>query len=273
MLEYQKRLLLLEEFIKKNPTSKKKPDAEKMLKELKDESEQVKRGSQKLDGVWITAEALTQNGYLIKAKMLRKKFEAARGKAAYDLFIELENTYPASEDYVTAIGALPNVFTAIQNELEEAMKSSIESKKTRDEVLKGTNVEEKALVAKAIAELRAKNLDEQKRRVIINTYDTSEARTVQQAITGLKRERERITKLDLARLTAVNKGFTQGLKDLSQKAYLSAVKALEPAAALHNRDLAVKALLAEAKKGAASKPAATTPAAAPEAPKAATPVK
>ena len=64
-------------------------------------------------------------------------------------------------------------------------------------------------------------------------------------------------------MTAANKKFEQGLKDLNGRAFLSAKANFEAAAKFHSKDPVVKAKLDEATKAATAppaKPAAVPPA-------------
>ena len=250
LAEYMKLELEIQDFLKKFPKGSKKAEAEALEKELKADMLRFKAGDQKIDGKWISALEFSQNGYLIQAKLLRKKLEAARGRAAYNIFVELENTYPASPDYPMALQALPKIFDAIQAELEDAMKASVAAKSARDAAMKGTDAGAKARAQEEIAAFRTKITDEKKRRIGINSVDPADPRSVQEGINGLKRERARIAKLDILKLTGVAKDFEDGIKELGVKAYLSAMKKMQGAATLHPKDVGVKTLMADAKKGA-----------------------
>ncbi len=249
--EYEMTKLDLEGFIKKYPTSIKRPDVARNLKELTAELDRVKKGDQKVDGVWMTAADLKWNGYNIRAVNLRKQMEKALGSAAYKLFIELETNYVASEAYVDALPLVEKAFSGLEAELLQALTAAPALKMKRDEMLKGKNVDAKKTAQEEIAAYKIKVVDEKKKRLAVSSIDPAELRTINEAINGIKRERLRLSKLDVPKLTTLAKNLTQGFKDLSQKAYLSALKNIEPSAAMHNKDTELKRIITEAKAGAA----------------------
>lgn len=259
--DYEKRIKTdIQPWLDKYKTSTKRAEVEALLKLYTDEMAKVKAGEVKLRGTWITAEEVKWNAYNIAARKLRVKMEeqikAKKFVEAYATFSELEATGVAGVDYPQVVEAIKKGLPGIESTMSAAAADFPAQEAKRKEALAAMTPEarkaEDERRRKELAEFTAKVAIERKNKVMIPSYLPTDLRTIQTAQAAVKKENERLSKLDLPGITAANKKFEQGLKDLAAKSYAAAKSNFEPAAKLHSRDAAVKKYLEEATKGASA---------------------
>ncbi len=272
--DYEKRIKTqIQPWLDKYKASKKRKEIEDLLKLYVEEGAKVKAGDIKLRGTWITAAELKWNEYNINARKLRAKMEAAakanKPVEAFSAFAELEAGFVASIDYPPSVEAVRKVLPKVElalNQAVEAYPGLIEERKKQTAALEGPKKKEADDGFKKEADDWRKQIAlVKKNKVQVVTFYAYDLKTIQDAQAVVKKETLRLNALDLTALTATAKKFEQGLKDLNDKAYLSAKSNFDAVSKIHTKDVVVKKKLDEANKGLAdskaAKPGAAKPAA------------
>jgi len=259
--DYEKRIRTdIQPWLDQHKTSTKRAEVEALLKVYNDELAKVKAGEVKLFGKWITADEMKWNAYNIAARKLRVKLDeqikAKKFVEAYAIFAELELTGVAAVDYVPAVEAikkaLPGVESSISAALAEVPALAAQRKEAQAAMSSEARKADDERRRKELAEFNARVLAERKNKIVITSFLPGDQRSIQASLTAAKKEIDRLAKLDLPGITAANKKFEQGLKDLAAKSYSAAKSNFEPAAKIHNRDATVKKYLEEATRGASA---------------------
>ncbi len=271
--DYDKRVKTqIQPWLDKYKASKKRKDIDDLLKLHLEEGAKVKAGDIKLRGVWIPAADVKWNEYNISARKLRSKMEAEiksnKPVEGFSTFAELESGFVASVDYPPSVEAIRKVLPKVDQALvraAEAYPGLIEERKKQtagpdSESDKDKKKAMEATVAKEKTDFLAKVAALKKNKVPVVLFNPYDIKTITDAQAVVKKESVRLNALDLAALTATSKKFEQGLKDLNDKAFLSAKSNIEAVSKIHTKDVVVKKKLDEANKGLtdskAAKPAA-----------------
>lgn len=275
--EYEKRIKTkIQPWLDQHKTSKVRKDVEELLKLYTEEGAKAKAGDIKLRGVWITAAEVKWNKYNINARKLRAKMEseikANKPVDGFSTFAELESGFVASVDYPLAVEAIRKVLPKVEQALVQAAEAYPGLTEERKKQTAGPDADSDkdkkkamdALVAKEKTDFLAKVAALKKNKAPVVLFNPYDLKTITDAQAVVKKESVRLNALDLAALTAAAKKFEQGLKDLNDKAYLSAKSNIEAVSKIHTKDVVVKKKLDEANKGAtdskAAKPGAAKPA-------------
>ncbi len=257
--EYDKRIKRLQEWLDKNKVGKYRADVEEALKAHNEELVRVKAGDVKLRGAWITADEAKWNEYNVNARKLRAKmddlFKANKPLEAYQVASSIENQYPASTDFPPVVEVmkkkLPAVESAISSAITAYPQKDAMRKQSIGQVLPEKRPEMDALIKKQLTDFKAKVAEEKKNKITIPTYYEYDLPSMQASLAAAKKEAERLNTLDTAGMTAANKKFEQGLKDMNAKAFMSAKNNFEIAAKFHSKDVNVKKKVDEANRAIA----------------------
>lgn len=265
--EYEKRIKSeIQPWLDKHKTSRKRPEVDKMLKLYNEELAKVKAGEFKLRGVWITPEEAKWNEYNINARKLRAKFEellqAKKPVEAYGVFAEMELSGSAAVDFPPVVEAMKKLMPAMQSAISQAIERYPVVVEDRKKLL-GQQTPEKrkeleAVIKQEEDDYRLKVAAEKKNKVPVQSFYPYDLKSIQTSLDAAKKESARIGAIDTAAMTAANKKFEQGLKDMHAKAFLSARNNFEAAAKFHAKDATVKKKVEEATKAndaAKAKPA------------------
>lgn len=261
--EYDKAIKTeIQPWLDKNKTGAKRKEMEDLLKLYNEELTKVKAGDIKLRGAWISVEEKKWNEYNVNARRLRVKFEnllkEKKYPEAYWTFAEMEISGGASVDFPPVVEAMKKALPQLEAAISNAITQQPELDKQRKAGLAAMTPEQKTNENLRIQMERKdwqNTLTRQKKdKYRIVAWYPYELKTIQDALAAAKKEAEYLGKLDLVAMTAANKKFEAGLKDLSTRSWLSAASNFEAAAKFHPKDAAVKAKLDEAKKGATAPP-------------------
>lgn len=259
--EYDKRVkTLIQPWLDKYKTSKYRKDIEALLKLHLEEGARVKAGDIKLRGVWIAAAEVKWNEYNINARKLRAKMEAAlkanKPVEAFSAFGELEAGYVAGIDYPPAVEAIRKALPLVESAIAQAAEAypglAEERKKQTAALEKDKKREMEEGFKKELDEWRKEMALVKNKKLPVVGFHPHDLKSIQDALAVVKKEGARLGVLDVAALTATAKKFEQGLKDLNEKAYLSAKTNIEAVSKIHTKDVVVKQKLDEATKGLAS---------------------
>ena len=190
-------------------------------------------------------------------------------------YAEMESGFVASVDYPLAVEAIRKVLPKVELALTQAADAYPGLMEERKKQTAGPDAEsdkEKkkamdATVAKEKTDFLAKVAALKKNKIPVVLFNAYDLKTITDAQAVVKKETVRLTALNLAALTATAKKFEQGLKDLNDKAYLSAKSNIEAVSKIHSKDVVVKKKLDEANKGVTDSKTAKPGAAKPAAPK------
>lgn len=255
--EYDKRVKTqIQPWLDKYKTSKKRAAIEALLKTHVEESARAKAGDVKLRGAWITAAEVKWNEYNINARKLRIKMDALKAKQpveAFTAFAELEAGYVASIDYPPAMEAIRRALPQLELALTQAAEAQpglVEERKKQTAALEPDKKKEmETSFAKEKSDFLAKTAELKKIKAPVVIFHPHDLKTIQDALAVVKKDGARLALLDAVALTATAKKFEQGLKDLNEKAYLSAKTNIEAVSKVHTKDTYVKKKLEEATKG------------------------
>ncbi len=256
--EYDKRVkTLIQPWLDKYKTSKQRKDIEALLKLHLEEGARVKAGDIKLRGAWITAAEVKWNEYNINARKLRAKMEAAlkanKPVEAFSAFGELEAGYVAGIDYPPSVEAIRKALPLVEGviaQAAEAYPGLVEERKKQTAALeKDPKKEMEDGFKKELDEWRKQVALVKKNKLPVVGFHPYDLKSIQDALAVVKKEGARLGVLDVVALTVTAKKFEQGLKDLNDKAYLSAKTNIEAVSKVHTKDVVVKKKLDEATKG------------------------
>lgn len=277
-------------FLKKFPASPHKAKVEAVIKTYQEEKAKAVTGAQKIDGQWVTSQELQWNSYNIEARLRRIEMEKILGKkekdylAAYQIMSELERDKPASVETNKALELFKANIQGFDELLDlRILEQPIKAKQTADSVKSLTPDEKRnyeTLKKQNEEDFKAKVDEARKLKLGILPFNELDLKSIQDTKAALKKEAERINKIDLAKEKTAAEAFQTGLKNLFDKSYLSAKRNFEEAGKAFPKetfikerlDVAKRAADEEAKVKAETGPAAAAPAAG-DAKKAATPAK
>lgn len=248
----------LEAFLKKYPASKFKADVESILKTYQDEMAKAKSGAKKLEGVWILPEELVWNAYNFEARLKRVQMEkllkAGKTADAYRLLAELENNKGASVETVKAMEVIKTALPEFEKNLERLALQQPIILKNRADANKTLSPDDKKRVEEAIkaeeADLKLRQEEDRKAKVAIPSFSEYDIKSINDAKAAVAKEILRIGKIDLAAQKTAATTFQSGLKNMHEKAYLSAQRNFEDAAKFFQKDTFVKQQAELAKKAA-----------------------
>lgn len=274
-------------FLKKYPTSPHKAKVEAIVKTYQEEMAKAKTGSQKIEGQWVSAQELQWNAYNIEARLRRMAFQDLLNKkdyfAAYQILTELERDKPASVETNKALELFKGAIPAFDELLDlRILEQPIQVKQTADGLKSMTPDQRKDYEnAKKQAEedFKARVEEARKQKSGILPYNPLDLKSIQDAKASLKKESDRINKIDLAKEKLAAEAFQTGLKNLTEKSYLSAKRNFEEAGKAFPKETFIKERFEVAKRAAeeeAKVKAETGPAVTPastDPKKAATPAK
>ena len=258
--EYQSILTeKLEPFLKKYPTSPHKGAVEAIIKTYKEEMVQAKSGAKKLEGVWISPAELDWNAYNFEARLrrveLEKLLQAGKPEAAYRILAELEASKPASVETVKSFELFKNALPAFESTLDRMVLEHPVKLKIRTDSVKTLSADEKKLfdegIKKEEADLKLRLEEDKKMKLGILAFNEYDLKSLTDAKAAFVKEAARINKLDLNGMKVAATAFQTGLKNFSEKSYLSAQKNFEDAAKAFPKDTFVKERADLAKKAAA----------------------
>ena len=293
----------LKPWLDANKTSAKRADVEALLKKLEEEKAKADKGDRKLEGQWVSGEEIAWNSYNFKARIKRVKMEKILAKGedgkpdptgAFMLFAELEREYPLSTELPKAIETMRAGFDTYEAVLTKAQADYPAEAKAKDEKVKSAPTAEKQRIIEAYAAEAARfkesqAVDKEKKRAIPSWYKLDQ-KSISDALAALKKEKERMAKLEVTKIKGANEAYAGGMKGLSMnnidganvavyrfeeanKFYANKSTELNErireAKALQKKlkdEQAAKARPAPAVTAPAAAPAATTPAAAPKKP-------
>lgn len=246
----------IQPWLDKYKASKKKPEIEALLKHYQDELAKVKAGDLKLRGAWVSAAEIKWNEYNVNARKLRARMEeslkARKPMQAYSAFAELELNYPASVESPPSIEAMKKAMPSLEGVISRAIEENPAKVKERKTLLGQLPADKKKetdeQIKKEEADIRKQMAKEKKDKVGVPSFYAYDLKSIQDSLAGVKKEVTRLAALDVPALTTANKKFEQGLKDMNEKAYLSAKGNFEAAAKVHSKDVTVKKKLDEATK-------------------------
>lgn len=261
--EYDKAIKSeIQPWLDKYKTSAKRKDIEALLKLYNEELLKARAGEIKLRGVWISVDEKKWNEYNVNARRLRIKMEGLIKEKkyieAYAAFARLEATGAAGIDFVPAVEAVKKILPSLEGAISNAITDQPAKAKERTTYVASLQPEQKKneeeRIRKERLEWSAKVTLEKKDKIRIPTFYPFELKTIQDSLAAVKKEVDVLSKLDLNAITAANKKFEQGLKDLHTRAFLSAKANFEAVAKVHPKDAGVKKYLDEATKGATAPP-------------------
>lgn len=211
-----------------NKTSAKRADVEALLKKLEEEKAKADKGDRKLEGEWVSGEEIVWNSYNFKARIKRVKMEQTLAKGAdgkpdpsgaYMLFAELEREYPLSTEFPKAIESMRAGFDSYETVLTKALADQPAEQKAKDEKIKSAPTAEKQRIIEAYAaetaRFKASQAEDKVKKLAIPSWYKLDSKSISDALAALKKEKERMTKLDLAKIKTANEAFAGGLKGLS----------------------------------------------------------
>jgi hypothetical protein len=257
--EYDKAIKAeIQPWLDKYKTSPKRKEMEELLKLYSEELTKAKAGEIKLRGAWITVDEKKWNEYNVNARKLRVKIETLlkekKYAEAYATFAQMEVTGGAGVDFPPMVEAMKKALPALEAAISNAITAQPELDKQRKSSLASMTADQKKNEELRIAlekkDWTARVAKERKDKYRILTFYPYDLKNIQDTLTATKKEVQYLAKLDLTAMTAANKKFEQGLKDLNSRAWLSAKSNFEAAAKFHTKDPIVKAKLDEATKGA-----------------------
>lgn len=267
-------------FLKKFPASPHKAKVEAVVKTYQDEMAKAKTGAQKIDGQWVSSQELQWNSYNIEARLRRIEMEKILAKkekdylAAYQIMSELERDKSASVETNKALELFKANIPAFDELLDlRILEQPIKAKQTADS-LKSLTPDEKrnyeTQKKQSDEDFKAKADEARKLKLGILPFNELDLKSIQDTKVALKKEADRINKLDLAKDKLAAEAFQTGLKNLFDKSYLSAKKNFEDSAKAFPKETFIKERLDVAKRAADEEakvkaetgpaPAATSPA-------------
>ena len=263
--EYQNILSeKLEPFLKKYPVSSYKADVETIIKTYKEEMTKAKSGAKKLEGVWISPAELDWNAYNFEARLRRvelekllqsDKPEGGKPEAAYRILAELEASKPASVETVRGFELFKAALPELERKLDRLVLENPVKLKIRADSAKTLSADEKKQFDEGIkkdeADLKLRLEEDKKMKLGIPSFNEYDLKSLTEAKAAFVKEAARINKLDLAGMKVAATAFQTGLKNFSEKSYLSAQKNFEDAAKAFPKDTFVKERADLAKKAAA----------------------
>lgn len=259
--EYEKRIKTqIQPWLDKHKIGRAKADVEALLKLYNEELAKVKAGDLKVRGEWVPAAELKWNDYNISARRLRAEMDAQlkakKFVEAYSTFAKMEAAYVASVDFPPAAEAMKKGMASVEAAIARAIEEQPLREKERKQLLGQLSADKKKeteeLIKQELADFRTKQAAEKKDKIPVPSFYPYDLKSIQDSLAAAKKESARLATLNTTAMIAANKRFEQGLKDLSEKAYLSAKSAFEAAAKVHSKDATVKKLLEEANKGIAA---------------------
>ena len=258
--EYQNILTeQLEPFLKKYPVSAYKGDVEAIVKTYKEEMAKAQSGAKKLEGVWISPAELDWNAYNFEARLqrveLEKLLQAGKPEAAYRILAELEAAKPASIETVRGFELFKAALPELERTLDRLVLENPVKLKMRTDSAKTLSADEKKQfdegIKKEEADLKLRLEEDKKMKLGIPAFNEYDLKSLTEAKVALVKEAARINKLDLNAMKVAATAFQTGLKNFSEKSYLSAQKNFEDAAKAFPKDTFVKERADLAKKAAA----------------------
>jgi hypothetical protein len=255
--DYEKKIKGdIQPWLDKNKTSKKRKDIEELLKLYTDELAKVKAGDIKLRGVWISADETKWNAYNITARKLRLKFEALikakKYPEAYAVFAEMELNGAAGVDFPPVVEAMVKALPALESSISQAIVNQPIIAGERQTLLKQQTPEKKKemdeVIKKELADYRVKTALEKKNKVRVPSFDPYDLKTIQASLDAVKKESAALTAIDTQAMTLANKRFEQGLREMNEKAFLSAKTNFEAAVKFHSKNPLIKKHLDDAVK-------------------------
>lgn len=252
----------IEPFLKKYPVSKFRAAVDSVAKTYREELARVKAGDLKLDGTWIAAEELKWNDYNVKAQklllQLRGHLKSGKPMEAYQAFSAIETGHVASTAYPKAVAEISKAMAKLEATLEAAATEQPTKVIERTKMLAGLTADKRSAVEAAIKEeltnFQTRLAEEKKNKIPLTTFYPYDLSSIKESMTGAKKEITRLAGLDLAKLAAVSTKFQAGLKDMGEKAYISARSNFEEVAKFHSKDETVKKMVESAKTAAATAP-------------------
>jgi hypothetical protein len=259
--DYDKRIKKLQAWVDKykaDRTAKTKPDVEALLKLHTEEQAKVKAGDIKLRGQWVTAEEAKWNEYNINARKLRVQmdalFKANKPFEAYQTASRIEASYVASIDFPPVVDVMKKKLSSVEAAISKAITDYPITDANRKQLLAQLTPEKKKemdeTLRKERVEAMAKITQDKKDKISIPGFYVYDLKTIQDSLAALKKEEARLAAIDVSGMSAANKKFEQGLKDMNSKSFLSAKNNFEVAAKFHTKDVGVKKKLEEATKAA-----------------------
>lgn len=258
-VEYQKVIKeQLEPFIKKYPTSRYRKEVEGILKTYQEEMEKAKAGAMKLEGEWVSPEEMDWNRYNIEARLKRiemqQQIKAEEHYKAYRSYLELENEKPASVEYVKALEEVKTILPKLDRQLELHAERQPQLMKARENNLKTLSAEQRRRVEDAFRneanDFKVELEEARKAKVAIPPFYIYDLKSIQDSRMQIVREQARLDKLDVEKLKTGAEQFQRGLKLMFEKNYAPALKELEAAGRLFQKDAYVKETVEAAKKAA-----------------------
>lgn len=250
-------------FLKKYPTSPNKGKIEAIIKTYQEEMAKAKTGAQKIEGQWISPQELQWNSYNIAARLRRMAMQEILGKkdnktdylAAYQILAELERDKSASVETNKALELFKAAIPSFDELLDlRILEHPIQVKQTA-EGLKSMTPDQKREYETAKRQgdedFKARVEEARKQKLGILPYNPLDLKSIQDAKAALKKEADRINKIDLAKEKLAAEAFQTGLKNLHEKSYLSAVRNFDDAGKVFPKEGFIKERLDVAKRAAA----------------------
>ncbi|MDB6134655.1 MAG: hypothetical protein JWM59_2898 [Verrucomicrobiales bacterium] len=249
-------------FLKKYPTSPHKSKIEAIVKTYQEELAKAKTGALKIEGQWVSPQELRWNAYNIEARRRRlamqtlvaKKDNSTDYYAAYRILAELEREKPASVETNKAFelfkGVIPDFDAILDLRIQEQpilLKQAADSVKSMTADQKR---EYEAAKKQVDEDFKALQDEARKQKLGIPPYSLTDLKSIQDAKTALKKESDRINKINLAQEKLAAEAFQSGLKNLNDKNYLSAVRNFEDAGKVFTKETLIKDQLGVAKRAA-----------------------
>jgi hypothetical protein len=239
---YEERLKAVNDFLTKYPSSKSLAEIQAIRDSLNAELEKVKSGQTRFRGNWLSPEQQTIHALNLEAyTALRIMRQATAGRnflGALRQFELIEKIYPGTFAYPAAVNdaksLLPAYGRSLTQELEYARYEAAQNKKGLDALSVSARAAAQQEIDAAAARYKALVDAEKAKKITWLSVDLKSELSINDAIARVRKEMERVGKLDAAALEEQAKAFYDAGELVLAGKLTEAKTALSAAAAFKN---------------------------------------
>jgi hypothetical protein len=261
---YEDRLKVINDFLTKYPTSKYLAEIQEIRTTLSGELDRVKAGDIRFRGNWLSPEQQVIHAYQLEANTaLRIMRQAASGRnflGALRQFEVIEKTYAGTLAFPQALTDVKRILPAygqqLTKELEYARYDATQNAKGMAALQEGARIAAEQEIAAAAARFKAQVAAEKAKKVTWLSVDLKSEASINEAIGRIRKEMDRIGKLDPAPMEKQAQAFYDAAEQIHAGKLDEAKAALTAAASLPGGAKMSPASKAKAKT--ASRPTSAT---------------
>ena len=212
---YEDRIKVLDEFLAKYPTSKYLAEIQGIRSALNGELEKVKAGETRFQGTWLTPDQQSVHSLNLEASNAHRIMrQAAAGRnllGALRQFEMIEKTYPGTLAYPAALNDVKSILPAygqrLTQELEYARYDAAQNAKGMAALTGAARAAAQQEIDAAAARFKAQVDAEKEKKIFWISVDLKSEPSINEAIARVRKEIERVGKIDIAALDAQAKAF------------------------------------------------------------------